>query len=134
MHDDKPDVGTGLRREGEQVRIIEGIGQRDDQRVVPRQQRQDFAPAGDALIDVQKIVVLDVPEGVLLARLIKRATLESRADDADKNILRKRFEVYQGQTAETLDHYDPSLLVHINGDQAPDRVLHSVLDQLADFF
>ncbi len=99
---------------------------------IPRTLHQ--AELCDQYMDVQKIILLDVPEEVLLARLQRRAGLEGRVDDAEKEILHKRFAVYQEQTAETLDHYDPSLLVHINGDQAPDRVLHDVLDQLADFF
>ena len=51
-----------------------------------------------AMIDIQ------VAEDILMARLLRRATLEGRADDNEETI-KKRFAVYHSQTAPLIDWF-----------------------------
>ncbi len=61
------------------------------------------------------VVSLDVPADELVARLLNRAQLEGRADDTEDTI-RRRMEVYAGQTAPLLFHYEEvGLVVEIDG-------------------
>jgi adenylate kinase len=53
---------------------------------------------------LNKVVVVEVPDDDLVARLAKRAREQGRADD-DENVVRRRVEVYQEQTAPVLDLY-----------------------------
>ena len=53
---------------------------------------------------LNKVVVVEVPDDDLVARLAKRAREQGRADD-DENVVRRRVEVYQEQTEPVLDLY-----------------------------
>ena len=48
---------------------------------------------------------LDVPEPELKKRLLERAKISGRADDADPAIIQKRIEVYNAETAPVKDYY-----------------------------
>lgn len=68
------------------------------------------------------VVSLDVSADELVARLLKRAQLEGRADDTEDTI-RRRMEVYAGQTAPLLFHYEEvGLVVEIDGTGTLDEV------------
>ncbi len=67
------------------------------------------AQALDALLaemglEVDAAVLLDVPEDELVARLLKRAQEEGRADDNEATI-RRRLEVYKADTEPVVDYY-----------------------------
>ncbi len=67
------------------------------------------AQALDALLaemglQVDAAVLLDVPEDELVARLLKRAQEEGRADDNEATI-RRRLEVYKADTEPVVDYY-----------------------------
>ncbi len=67
------------------------------------------AQALDALLaemglQVDAAVLLDVPEDELVARLLKRAQEEGRADDNEATI-RRRLEVYRADTEPVVDYY-----------------------------
>ena len=47
---------------------------------------------------ISAMINLEVSEDILMARLLRRATLEGRADDNEETI-KKRFAVYHSQTA-----------------------------------
>lgn len=53
---------------------------------------------------VDFVVALDVPEGVLVDRLLHRALLEGRADDTREAIMERMHE-YRARTAPVLEHY-----------------------------
>jgi adenylate kinase len=59
--------------------------------------------AHDAEIHI--MIALDVAEDVIVQRLQKRAVTEGRGDDADMDIIRKRFENYENQTKPVIDYY-----------------------------
>jgi adenylate kinase len=53
---------------------------------------------------VDFVVALDVPEGVLVDRLLHRAQLEGRDDDTREAIMERMHE-YHARTAPVLEHY-----------------------------
>jgi len=82
-------------------------------------------------IDVVGVVLLDVKdEETLINRLEKRALIEGRADDAKREVLHKRLDVYKKQTADVLTAYPVEKQIHINGEQPPLKVLHDLLGAL----
>ncbi|MEY3398449.1 MAG: hypothetical protein RL220_1043 [Bacteroidota bacterium] len=52
------------------------------------------------------MIALDVAEDVLVERLLGRAAVSGRADDADEGIIRNRISVYNNQTAPVAGHYE----------------------------
>ncbi len=51
------------------------------------------------------MVALDVPEDELKSRLLKRAEVSGRADDADPEIIQNRIANYNRQTAPVAEFY-----------------------------
>lgn len=61
------------------------------------------------------VVVLTVDDDVLVARLLQRAAVEGRADDTEE-VIRRRQEVYNEQTAPLIEVYrDHGLLIEVDG-------------------
>jgi adenylate kinase len=76
---------------------------------------------------INVVPYIHVNQEVLVARLLKRAEIEGRADDNEETI-RTRMKVYQEQTAPLLDYYrERNLLVEVNGEQSIDEVQQSLL-------
>ncbi|MGP1345838.1 MAG: adenylate kinase family protein [Phycisphaerales bacterium] len=92
---------VGRFRPDEQLLLLDGI---------PRNAPQ--AGLMDEHIEVLGIVHLtcDDPEPIF-ARLRERAAKQGRPDDAKEEVVRRRWSVYEEQTAPVLKHY-PSSLVH----------------------
>lgn len=68
------------------------------------------------------VVSLIVPPDMLVERLLNRARSEERTDDTEE-IIRRRMEVYAGQTAPLISHYeDEELLVEVDGTGTLDEV------------
>jgi len=87
----------------------------------------------EKLIEISHVIVLEVKkEDVLIDRLQKRAVIEKRFDDADADVLKKRFEVYNESTSKLLDHFPKDLISTINADQKKLEVLRDVLTGLTD--
>ena len=78
------------------------------------------------------VVSLLVEPDILVQRLLRRAELEGRADDTEETI-RRRMEVYAGQTAPLLSHYESTeLLVEVDGTGSLEEVrerMFAALDQ-----
>jgi len=86
----------------------------------------------DDLIVVKCVVHLIVEDtDALVARLSARALKQNRPDDADRDVIRKRIEVYERETRPVLDAYPKKLLARVNGDQPPLAVLRDIADCLA---
>lgn len=65
---------------------------------------------------------IEVPQDVLVERLLKRAILEGRADD-NRETIRTRMQVYENQTRPLLDYYgQKGLVVPVNGQQTIEDV------------
>jgi len=83
-------------------------------------------------IDVLRVVHLtcdDIEE--MVGRLRRRALKENRHDDADENVIRRRWDVYGRQTQPVLDHYPKEVIAPINAVGTPAQVLADILAILA---
>lgn len=98
---------------------------------IPRDLEQ--AKIMDHLIDVKKVFHLDCGDRKqLIARLKKRALKDNRLDDANEEVIRKRLDTYDAQSKPLLDHYDASLIKHIDATQPPMRVLYEILGSIVE--
>ena len=78
------------------------------------------------------VVVLTVDKEELVQRLLQRAATEGRADDTEE-VVRRRYEVYDDQTAPLIDVYrDRGLMIEVDGMGEVDEVSKRVLDALVD--
>jgi adenylate kinase len=76
------------------------------------------------------VVHLDVPRDVLMVRLRRRRDLEGRDDDTD-DVIARRLEVYEAETAPVRDAVsDWADVVTIDGDQPPDAVAEEIVGAL----
>jgi adenylate kinase len=65
-----------------------------------------------------KVINLDVPDDVVVERLLARG----RSDDSE-DVIRRRLEVYRGETSPLIDYYDQRhQLVTVNGNQSLEEV------------
>ena len=77
------------------------------------------------------VVSLVVEPDVLVARLLDRAQKEGRTDD-NEDTIRRRMEVYAGQTAPLLFHYErQGLLVEVEGTGTVEEVRQRMLEAVA---
>lgn len=58
----------------------------------------------DLGVELDAVLEFQVPEEVVLERLLARALKEGRADDTAE-VIHNRFEVYRSETAQLLSHY-----------------------------
>ncbi|MHA6525607.1 adenylate kinase [Tessaracoccus sp. G1721] len=76
------------------------------------------------------VVSLHVEPEALVMRLLARAEMEGRADD-NADTIRRRMEVYAGQTAPLLFHYEnKGLLVDVEGTGTVDEVRQRMFDMV----
>lgn len=79
--------------------------------------------------ETRKVVFnLEVPEPVLVKRLLHRAIEEGRPDDTEDTI-RHRLQIYHEQTELVIDYYhenDDHELYSVNGDRTPEEVAKSL--------
>jgi len=82
-----------------------------------------------SVVEVKHIFVLDIPDySIIIDRLLKRAKIEGRKDDADESVIRARLKEYEDKTAAVLGAYDSSLITKIDGSQSPDKVFRDTLN------
>ena len=81
--------------------------------------------------NVDFVVALDVPEPLLVDRLLHRAAVEGRADDTREAIMERMHE-YRMRTAAVLDHYRRSgvPVAEVDGVGAVDEVFDRVRDEI----
>ncbi|MCC6579316.1 MAG: nucleoside monophosphate kinase [Phycisphaeraceae bacterium] len=83
----------------------------------------------DDLIDVLVVVHLVChDQEKMIDRLRRRALKENRKDDADENVIRKRWSVYEAETQPVLGHYPQSLIAEVDAVQTPGQVLRDALN------
>jgi adenylate kinase len=96
-------------------------------RTVP-QAIQAFEVARQLEFTLDAAVYLNVPESVLLQRLLARA----RADDTAE-VIRHRLEVFAETTSPLIAYYrDRGVLVEVNGDQPPEAITAEIQARLPD--
>ena len=69
---------------------------------------------------------------VMVSRICSRAAEQGRADDANEDIVRKRFDVFAAETEPVLRHYDPSMVHNIDAIGTMDEVTERVKQALND--
>ena len=125
-----PDEHTvALWREYMQTLIASGDFKPDEQRLVldglPRTRAQARMVKDD--LGVVLILFLDCPDrDILVRRLQGRAVVEGREDDANEEVIRNRFRVYEQQTGETLAHYPERLIQTVDVSQVAYKVLMDI--------
>ncbi len=81
--------------------------------------------------DIKRVVYLMMEDrDALVQRLAGRAQKANRPDDADPDVIRKRIEVYEAETAPVIDEYNKKIVAKVNADQPPLAVLRDVADSL----
>ena len=84
------------------------------------------------IIPVSVAVYISINENEIVERLLKRAILLNRADDASE-IIRKRIEHYEALTKPLIAHYRAQdKLVKVNGMQTVEEVFADICNGLAD--
>jgi adenylate kinase len=97
---------------------------------IPRTLEQ--AKLMDQYIEVLQVVHLTCSdEEEMFKRLRRRALKENRYDDADEKVIRKRWDIYEKETAPVLSHYDKAIITDVDSLGSPAEVLASVLKVLA---
>ena len=78
------------------------------------------------------VVLIDADPEEVVARLLKRAADQGRADDTE-GVIRHRMSVYSAQTAPLIDLFEErGLLVRVDGLGSVDEVTDRILSALAD--
>lgn len=84
----------------------------------------------DLGIDLDVVLELQVDEDEVVARMLKRATLQNRADDTEP-VIRHRLEVYHAQTEPMATYYaDQDLLQVVSGVGTVEEVTRRIFDVL----
>lgn len=83
------------------------------------------------VVTVRRVVHLVMDDrDALIARLVGRSKKSNRPDDANRDVIEKRIEVYERQTRPVLGAYPKKLIAKVNGDQPPLAVLRDIADSL----
>ncbi|MBL9119488.1 MAG: nucleoside monophosphate kinase [Phycisphaerae bacterium] len=94
---------------------------------IPRSVAQ--ARALEKYLDVLEVIHLVCPDrDEMVRRMRKRALKENRLDDADEKVIRRRFEVYDRETAPVLACYERSIISDVDAMGSPAEVLQHVLE------
>ncbi len=93
---------------------------------IPRNPRQ--AEILCEILDVRAIFRFVIPDrGEIIKRIQRRALRENRLDDINLEVINRRLDNYERETAPVLDYYGPKLVHNIDSLQAPMKVLHDIL-------
>jgi len=82
-------------------------------------------------IDVQRIFhLVCVDESLMFERLRRRALKENRLDDANDEVIRRRWGVYEEESRQVLAYYSAEIIQRVDAAGSPIRVLHTILGYL----
>lgn len=94
---------------------------------IPRNVHQ--AELMEEYIEVLGVVHLVCPDKeAMIKRLRRRALKENRIDDAQEDVIRNRWQVYENETAPVLDYYSNDLIIEVDAVGSPASVLQHVLE------
>lgn len=80
------------------------------------------------VVNVKHVFVLEIKDdATIIRRLLNRAKIEGRKDDADESVIKNRLVEYREKTAAVLSKYDPKIITRITGDHSPDEVFCDTL-------
>jgi adenylate kinase len=84
----------------------------------------------DRHLKLDAVVSLEVPDDVLVRRLLERAEQQGRSDDT-LEVIQHRLEVYCAETHPLIDYFrGRGLLLTIDGNRAPGEVYTAIKDAL----
>jgi adenylate kinase len=84
----------------------------------------------DRHLKLDAVVSLDVPDDVLVRRMLDRAQQQGRADDTVE-VIQHRLAVYCAETYPLIDYFrQRGILVPVDGNQPPDEVYAHIKDAL----
>lgn len=102
----------------------------------PRTRAQ--AEALDDLLDeegycIDALIALEVPEAEIVRRILERGKSSGRTDDSDEEIIRKRFEVYQKETAPVFEYYEEAgIAFSIDGKGTVDEIYDRLVEAIEE--
>lgn len=80
-------------------------------------------------LEIQRIIYLECSDQEdMIHRIRRRAIRENRTDDANEDVIRHRFQLYERVTAPVLEKYDKSIVHRVDCNGSPAEVLSSILD------
>ena len=82
----------------------------------------------DHLVILQVIHLQCSDEEEMIHRMRRRAIRENRADDANEDVIRNRFNVFRERSASVLNCYPAEIISTINANGSPAEVLARILD------
>jgi len=104
-------------RPDEEILILDGI---------PRNAHQ--AELMEEYIDVIRLVYLEArDEEQMVARLRRRALHENRLDDANEEVIRRRFREYEAESRPVLDFYPQERIYKVDAGATPLEVLQEII-------
>ncbi len=93
---------------------------------IPRTREQ--AQIMDEHIDVLQVIHLTCADrDAIVQRLKKRALDQGRTDDADENVIRNRWKVYDDESKPVIDHYDADKVASVEAIATPLQILCNML-------
>jgi adenylate kinase len=79
-------------------------------------------------LEIDRVIYLKCSdEEDMVHRIRRRAIRENRTDDANDDIIRRRFDIYREVTAPVLQQYDPAIIHEVDANGSPAEVLRSIL-------
>jgi|TARA_Y100000310_G_scaffold334233_1_gene413524 adenylate kinase len=112
-------VAEGIFNPSTQVLVLDGI---------PRTAEQ-VAPVS-ALVAIQKVICLTVPDEALKQRLLLRGKKFGRADDQDLVTIGKRLQTYVELQNLVLNEFNPSLVINLDGDKTIEEVHNALVSEV----
>ncbi len=84
-------------------------------------------------IDVLMVLYLEVTdEEQMIARLRRRALHENRLDDANEEVIRRRFREYEAESTPVLEFYPSERVYKVDAMPAPLEVLHDAIEAIEE--
>lgn len=125
------DVTIGMWKENIHAQEVLSLYKPDDDLLIldgiPRNVNQ--AELLQEHIDVLLVIHLVCNnERAMIDRLRRRALKENRVDDAREDVIRRRWEIYKGETKPVLDCYPASVIREVDAMGSPASVLQHILE------
>jgi len=80
-------------------------------------------------LEIHRVIYLECSDQEdMIHRIRRRAIRENRTDDANEDIIRRRFDLYEEVTAPVLNKYDPAIIHKVDCNGSPAEVLRSILN------
>ena len=84
-------------------------------------------------LSVDVMLSLEVPDDMLIKRIVKRAETSGRPDDADEEVIRRRIDVYKSQTRVVGDYYaQQGKYLAIDGTGTIEEVFENIRKEIDD--